>query len=76
MSEVIDLLEYETHVIAKSTETSFISLESEHLFCNNCDPNVECVVSLTFKISNATGVNDFTMPQMSSIEINQLGVLF
>ena len=76
MSNVIDLLEYETLVIAKSTETSFISLNPEHIFCNNCDANVECVASLTFKISNANGVNEFTMPPMSSIEINQLGLLF
>ena len=76
MSKVIDLLEYETLVIAKSSETSFITLKSEHLFCNNCDSNVQCVASLTFKISNANGVNEFTMPPMSSIEINQLGLLF
>ena len=76
MSNNLNLLEYETLVLTKSIEKSFIAIESQHLFCNSCDTDVESVASLTFKISNVNGVNEFTLPPMSSIEITQLAVLF
>ncbi len=55
---------------------SFISISSQHLFCNNCDNDVETVSSLTFKISNVDGVKEFTLPPASSIELTQLAMLF
>ena len=56
--------------------SSFISISSQHLFCNNCDTDVETVSSLTFKISNVDGVKEFTLPPASSIELTQLALLF
>jgi len=55
---------------------SFISIESQHLFCNNCDNDVDNVSSLTFKISSIDGVKEFTLPPASAIELTQLAILF
>ena len=56
--------------------TSFISVSSQHLFCNNCDADSETVTSLTLKISNDDGVKEFTLPPASTIELTQLAMLF
>ena len=69
----------ENTLIQEKNETeyiSFLSVESQHIFCKNCDSDVENVASLTFKITDIDGVKEFTLPPASSIELTQLAVLF
>ena len=56
--------------------TSVISVNSQHLACSGCDSESESVASITFKLSSADGVKEFTLPPASSFELTQLAVLF
>ena len=56
--------------------TSVISISSQHFACSECDSESESVASITFKLSSADGVKEFTLPPASSFELTQLAVLF
>jgi len=56
--------------------TSIVSISSQHFACSACDSESESVASITFKLSSADGVKEFTLPPASSFELTQLAVLF
>ena len=56
--------------------TSIISVSSQHFTCFSCDSESESIASITFKLSSADGVKEFTLPPASSFELMQLAVLF
>jgi|688.fasta_scaffold272138_3 hypothetical protein len=56
--------------------TSIVSISSQHFACSGCGSESESVASITFKLSSADGVKEFTLPPASSFELTQLAVLF
>ena len=63
-------------LISPPLNTSIISISSQHFSCSSCDSELESIASVTFKISGADGVKEFTLPPASSFELLQLAVLF
>ena len=78
MSFLLDTVQVVIPDILKSPplNTSVISVFSQHFACSGCDPESESVASVTFKLSSADGVKEFTLPPASSFELTQLAVLF
>jgi len=58
------------------SNTSVVSISSQHFACSRCDSESESVASITFKLSSADGVKEFTLPPASSFELTQLAALF